>query len=164
MATSPRISPSLIVSTLEFRKMVTSADVTKIYELLVDHPMLFPRYLHFSTLSRTLKRQEILLKQTKEELDMAFRDMTDHNFYDAFTFFITRKLNEQRQSSPPQPTSSRRSTPHQRPTPFPSQCHGTPHSSSPPSYSSSPQLETITPRSPRTISRCPMGQRESPID
>ena len=107
MATSPRISPSLVISTLEFRKMVTSANVTEIYELLVDHLTLFPHYLHFSALSRTLKRQEILLKQTEEELDMAFHDMTDHDFYDAFAFFIARKLNEQRQSSPPQPTSSR---------------------------------------------------------
>ena len=95
MATSPCISPSLIVSALEFRKMVTSADVTEIYELLVDHPTLFPHYLHFSALSRTLKRQEIFLKQTEEELDMAFHDMTDHDFYDAFAFFIAQKLNEQ---------------------------------------------------------------------
>ena len=72
MATSPRISPSLVVSALQFRKMVTSADVTEIYKLLVDHPTLFPRYLHFSALSHTLKCQEILLKQTEEELDMAF--------------------------------------------------------------------------------------------
>ena len=164
MATSPRFSPSLVVSALEFRKMVTSADVTKIYKLLVDHPMLFPRYLHFSALNRTLKRQEILLKQTEEELDMAFHDMTDHDFYDVFTFFITRKLNEQWQSSPPQSTTSRQSTPHRCPTLFPSQCYNTLHSSSPASYSLSPQPETIAPRSPRTISRCPMGQRESPID
>ena len=103
MATSPCISPSLIVSALEFRKMVTSADVTEIYKLLVDHPTLFPHYLHFSALSRTLKHQEIFLKQTEEELDMAFRDMTDHDFYDVFAFFIARKLNEQQQSSPHNP-------------------------------------------------------------
>ena len=91
MATSPRISPSLTVSSLEFREMVTSADVTEIYKLLLDHPTLFPHYLHFSALSRTLKRQELLLKQLEEELDMAFRDMTDNDFYDAFAFFIARK-------------------------------------------------------------------------
>ena len=159
MATSPRISPSLVVSSLEFQKMVTSADITEIYELLVNHPTLFPHYLHFSTLSRTLKRQEILLKQTEEELDMAFHDMTDH---DVFTFFIAQKLNKQQQSSPPQSTSSQRSTPHRCPTPFPSQWYNTLHLSSLPSYSSSPQPETITPHSPWTI--CPMGQRESPID
>ena len=95
MATSPCFSPSLVVSALEFQKMVTSADVTEIYELLVDHPTLFPRYLHFSALSHTLKHQEILLKQTKEELNMAFHDMTDHDFYDVFAFFIAQKLNEQ---------------------------------------------------------------------
>ena len=95
MATSPHISPSLAVSSLEFREMVTSADITEIYKLLLDHPTLFLRYLHFSALSCTLKRQELLLKQTKEELDMAFHDMTDNDFYDAFAFFIARKQNEQ---------------------------------------------------------------------
>ena len=88
MATPSHTSPSLVVSPLEFWRMVTSANVTEIYKLLVDHPMLFPHYLHFPALSCTLKHQEILLKQTKEELDMAFQDMVDHDFYDAFAFFI----------------------------------------------------------------------------
>ena len=92
MVTSSHTSPSLIVSPLKFQKMVISADISKIYELLVDHPMLFPCYLHFSALSHTLKHQEILLKQTEEELSMAFWDMVDHDFYNAFAFFITRSL------------------------------------------------------------------------
>ena len=160
MATSPCISPSLAISSLKFREMVTSADVTEIYELLLDHPTLFPRYLHFSALSHTLKHQELLLKQTEEELDMAFHDMMDNDFYNAFTFFIARKQNEQRQSSSSPPPTSRWSTPCQRPTPLPSPRHDISRSPSPPSYSSS---ETIIPRSPQITQRYPMGQRLAPI-
>ena len=158
MATSPRISPSLTISSLKFREMVTSVDVTKIYELLLDHPTLFPCYLHFSALSRTLKCQELLLKQIEEELDMAFCDMTDNDFYDAFTFFITRKQNEQQQSSSLPPPTSQLSTPCWLPTPLPSPWHDISRSPSPPSYSSS---ETIIPRSPR-MTQISNGTKTSP--
>ena len=160
MATSPPISPSLTVSSLKFREMVTSADVTEIYELLLDHPTLFPRYLHFSALSHTLKHQELLLKQTEGELDMAFCDMTDNNFYDAFTFFIAHKRNKQQQTSSLPPPTSRWSTPHWHPTPLPSPQHNISRSPLPPSYSSS---ETIIPCSPWITQRYPMGQRLAPI-
>ena len=159
MATSPRISPSLAVSSLKFWEMVTSADVTEIYELLLDHPTLFLCYLHFSALSRTLKRQELLLKQTKEELDMAFCDMTNNDFYDAFAFFIACKRNEQRQSSSLPPHVS---TIHPSSSSYSSSFPTTriSRSPSPPSYSSS---ETIIPCSPRITLRNPMGQRLAPI-
>jgi hypothetical protein len=88
-------SPSLQLSSSEFHDLVTPADTHEIYELLLDHPDLLPYYIHFSSLSRTLECQKLILQAAQDELDMAFDDMKDHDFYDAFSFFIARKQNEQ---------------------------------------------------------------------
>jgi hypothetical protein len=118
-------SPSFQLTSSEFRNMVTSADTLEIFELLHDHPQLLPHYLHFSSLSRTLKRQELIQQATQEELDMAFDDMKNYDFYDAFSFFIARKRNEQQRVAP------RPQSPYRCPTPF----SGSSESSPPPSYS-----------------------------
>ena len=115
-----------------------------------------------SLLSWTLKHQEILLKQTEDELSKAFQYMVNHDFYNTFAFFITRKLNEQQQHSSPQSASSQWATLYQRPIPSPSQCCVTFQSPPPPSYPTSPQPERITLLSPWTIPRNPMELRGPP--
>jgi len=101
----PSPSPSLHLSSTAFRNLVTEDDVPEIYELLIDHPELLPRYMHFSSISRTLKRLEQVIRLTQHELDMAYTDMENHDFHDAFSFFIARKQNERRRANPlPQPS------------------------------------------------------------
>jgi hypothetical protein len=126
-------SSSLHLSPSELRFLVTPDDTGEVSELLLDHPSLTPRFLHFQSINRTITRLEQMLDTAHDELLDVFEDMKDHHLEDALTFFVTRQQQQQglrphtrrsrsvRIQSPPPPFSPRRQTPvPRRQTPYPS--------------------------------------------
>jgi len=94
---------TLNISAAEFRELATDGNLQEILELMLDHPSLLPSYLHFSSLSRTLRRLEDMRRELEEDLDRVFEDMTRNNFDEAFAFFVARRRHD-------------RNTPYARPT------------------------------------------------
>jgi hypothetical protein len=124
-ASSMHLSPS------ELRFMVTPDDTGEVIELLLDHPLLIPRFLHFQSINRTITRLEQMLDAAHDELLDVFEDMRERHLDDALAFFIARKRHQQglrshprrsrsvRIQSPSPPHHSRRPTPiRRRQTPF----------------------------------------------
>ena len=95
---------SLNLTATEFRNLADSGDLQEITELLLNHPTLVLHYLHFCSLSRSLRRLEENLRATQLDLDQVFEDMTRNDFDDAFAFFVARRRRE-RNPLPPRPAS-----------------------------------------------------------
>ena len=85
---------TLDLTATEFRNLVNSGDLEEINELLLDHPHLRPQYLHYCSLSRSLRQLEENLLATQLDLDHVFEDMTRNDFDDAFAFFVARRRRE----------------------------------------------------------------------
>jgi hypothetical protein len=131
------LSPPLTAD--EFRGLIALDDTPEIHELLLDHPTLLPRFVHFSAISRTLRRLENTIRATQDELEMVFDDMKEDNLDDAFAFFVTRRRNERHRERP---------SPYRRMShPLPSTPSARRSQESPPSYASSLPSETIPRRS-----------------
>ena len=147
----PSSTAPLYLSSFELLRMLETADdATEVEELLLNHPLLMPRFIHFQSLYRTILRLEENIKRTKEEMQDIYQDMERHNLDDALRHFVTRKRQEryapyQRRRTPttpstsnsaPQPPSSRRS----RQVPI----------RSPPPRSPSPIYDALDPTPPVT--------------
>ena len=85
---------TLNISAAEFRELATDGNLQEILELMLDHPSLLPSYLHFSSLSRTLRSLEDMRRELEEDLDRVFEDMTRNNFDEAFAFFVARRRHD----------------------------------------------------------------------
>ena len=164
---------TLNLTATEFRNLVNSGDLEEITELLIDHPHLRPHYLHYCSLSRSLRRLEENLLATQLDLDQVFEDMTSNDFDDAFAFFVARRRRERNPLPPRPPSISLPSFPRIRRVPLrtwraPSS-HGTPESESdtsisPPATSyHTAQTATVSP-DPNDIVVTPWGEARNPID
>lgn len=103
---------TLLLSANELRDLTTDDDLQEITELLLDHPDLQPIYLHFCSLSRTIRRLEEMQRDTQDDLEKVFEDMTRLGLDDAFAFLIARRRREQALRATPYscPSSPRRHT------------------------------------------------------
>jgi len=88
LSTAPQ---RLHLSPSELRTYINPDDASELDELLVDHPALTPRFIHFQSLHRTARKLEDMLEDTLDELNDVFNDMMDHELEDAFAFFTARK-------------------------------------------------------------------------
>ena len=94
MSSSTPVFP-LNLTPLELQNSIeTDADAVEVTELLFAHPPLYPRYLHFQSVYRTIVRLEAMVQRYQEELHAVFNDMQNHELEDAMAFFITRKRRE----------------------------------------------------------------------
>lgn len=66
-------------------------DSNEINALLDDHPLLIPRFYHYQSLYRTIRRLEDLLEKTKTDFEDIYQDMRGHNVEEVFRHFVTRK-------------------------------------------------------------------------
>src|SRR5271169_5623643 len=71
---SPYVMPlpnSLHLSPLELRNIIeTNDDAIEVHEILLNHPHLLARLIHFQALDRSIRRLEKVIQETTEELHM----------------------------------------------------------------------------------------------
>lgn len=140
------------ITITELQELINPDDVPEIYELLLDHPRLYPHFIHFSAIKRTLRRLEHVVQATKEELEMSFNDMKNNDLDDTFSFLIARKRSERRQQQ---------SSPYQRP--LPSTSSQTLPTEPPPTYSSpTPTRRPIRQATPYPRQSTPVQRTISP--
>jgi hypothetical protein len=130
-------------------------------------------YLHYCSLSRSLRRIEENLLATQLDLDQVFEDMTRNNFDDAFAFFVARRQRERNPLPPRPPSISLPSFPRIRRVPLrtwraPSS-HRTSESESdtsisPPATSFHTARSATSSPDPNDIVVIPWGEEGHPID
>jgi len=133
---SPSNAP-LYLSPYELPLLIESEDdAREVEQLLLDHPLLYPRFMHYQSLFRTIQRLEKTIETTKKEFLTAYNEMENHDLDDAIRFFVARKRHDryspyQRETAyrpPTTPSGSQRSVnpPSSRPKRVPLRRKATP--------------------------------------
>lgn len=79
---SPYELPNLIENEEEF---------TEVTRLLADRPHLYPRFLHYHSLIRTIRRLKQTIDKTKTELEETFHAMQQHDLDNTLRPYVARK-------------------------------------------------------------------------